>query len=291
MARMTMMPEGIKHPTAAQQWQYANFTNAYMFTEVLRSNKALTERIIRLCVPDLGDFEIIGFDREVTQQTSVLEKSGRLDVRIRLKDGRIILIEMQVRKQKYFVRRIRFYQSEADIESLDPGDEEYHLPDIIQISVCDFDPVGKGQYIYDFEYRDRREPGIRMNDGTRKIFLNIRGKNGEVTEEQKAFISYLRGRETEDALCGEIDDTVRQIKDNEDRRRNFMKLKDYLYEERVAAREEGLAEGRAEGKAEGKAEAIRELVLRKLDKGLTPEETAELFELPLETVKEIAAEA
>ncbi len=267
---------------------------SFIFTEVLRNDPGLTMKIIRMCVPDLEITEIVDLDREVTQQVSTFEKAGRLDVRVRLKDGRLVLIELQLRKQAWFVRRIRFYQSEADVESLEQGDEEYSLPDIIQISICDFDPVGEGKYIYDFEYRDREDSTVRMKDGTRKVFLNIRGERGQVSEEQKAFLDYLGGLETDDGLCGEIDDSVGRIKYNETRRRNFMKMKDYLYEERKAAREEGHAEGftegRAEGRAEGWDEAIRMMVLYKLEKGFSPEEIAGIDGTDIETVKKIAEE-
>ena len=65
-------------------------------------------------------------------------------------------------------------------------------------------------------------------------------------------------------------------------------------------REEGLAEGREEGRAEGHKEGIaegitegiaqrnRELVLRQAAKGLSYEEIADLNDLPVETVQEIA---
>lgn len=71
-----------------------------------------------------------------------------------------------------------------------------------------------------------------------------------------------------------------------------------IKEGREEGRKVGLAEGRAEGKAEGKAEGmelgsrakLRELTQKKLEKGLLPEEIAELFEEDVEIIRSLAQE-
>ena len=52
---------------------------------------------------------------------------------------------------------------------------------------------------------------------------------------------------------------------------------------------EGKIEGKLEGKIEGKMERNVELIRKKMFKGNTPEEIAEMLELPLERIKEISA--
>lgn len=71
-----------------------------------------------------------------------------------------------------------------------------------------------------------------------------------------------------------------------------------IKEGREEGRKVGLAEGRAEGRAEGKAEGmelgsrakLRELTQKKLEKGLLPEEIAELFEEDVEIIRSLAKE-
>lgn len=75
-------------------------------------------------------------------------------------------------------------------------------------------------------------------------------------------------------------------------------IKEGREEGRKVGLAEGRAEGRAEGKAEGKAEGmelgsrakLRELTQKKLEKGLLPEEIAELFEEDVEIIRSLAQE-
>ena len=284
--------------TVWEKWQYADFTHPFIFPEILRRNPDLTKQIIQMAAPDLKINQIELVEAEVRQPAVTYARTGRLDVKVTLDNGRLVLIELQMRKQKFFAYRVRYYQSEADVTSLPKGAPYDGLPNIIQISFCDFDPVGAGKYVYDFANRDRENPEIVLGDGTRKIFLNTKGYRGNVTKQQKEFLRYLSGAETDDELCGEIHDRIEDLKYNERVQGAFMKFEDYLREEKEASFDEGLEKGRAEGLEKGRAEGLekgadaklKEMVRKKLAKGLSVEAIAEALEESEDKIRELIEE-
>ena len=145
--------------------------------------------------------------------------------------------------------------------------------------------------------------------------------------EQRAFLDYLGGLETEDGTCEWIDDNVADIKYNEGAEDAYMTIEEYMEdeiefrtEERVAERLEeraaaiaeeraiaiaeeravAIAEERAvaiaekriaemlrEKEAELEAVVVRKMVLNQHNKGCAPEMIAEMDDILLEQVQEI----
>ena len=278
MVKLMKPPESDDHLTVWEKWQYADFTHPFIFPEILHRNLDLTKQIIQMAAPDLKINQIELVEAEVRQPAVTYARTGRLDVKVTLDNGRLVLIELQMRKQKFFAYRVRYYQSEADVTSLPKGAPYDGLPNIIQISFCDFDPVGAGKYVYDFANRDRENPEIVLGDGTRKIFLNTKGYRGNVTKQQKEFLRYLSGVETDDELCGEIHDRIEDLKYNERVQGAFMKFEDFLREEKEVSFEEG---------ADAK---LKEQVGKKLAKGLSVEAIAEALEESEDKIRELIEE-
>lgn len=240
--KMTFAPESRKL-TKEERWVYANFTNAYIFGTILKDNPDITKRIIELAVPDLPIDEIMDIDREERQETAALSKTTFLDVKVKLKNGKIVMIEMQVIKRDYFLRRLRYYRSQADVMALKDGDAYGELPDVIQIAICCFDPLGEGYYAYDCELYDKKSGKIMSENGQRIILLNAKGYNGKISEELKEFLSYIDGKESEGKLSEQIDDRVRKLKYDEARKAEYMLLKDWEDDIRFEERQEALKEG------------------------------------------------
>ena len=208
-----------------------------------------------------------------------------------LSDDTRVMIEMQVLSVEDFIKRMRYYRNEADFNHLKHGDSYGSLPNVIQIVVCLFDPVGAGRYIYDYEMRDRYTGEALDQNGQRIIFLNCKGYRGEITDEQLDFVNYLRGEEAFGNLIENIDAAVCEIKYDEDEKDAFMDLEDYVSDRTVIAREEGREEGIAEGREEGieKSIATSFTMLRSMGK---EEETAisllsENFKKTPEEIREI----
>ena len=284
--------------TKEEKWENAGFTDTFIFPEVLCSSKELTKKIIEMCVPDMEIAEILNIQREVHKEVSPFARFGRLDVTARLKDGTLVLIEMQVKANGLIQKRMRYYLGLTDTKNTPKGSKGDELPKVIQITFCDYDPYGLDCYVYRFSGYEDDHPGLVFGDGVTRVIMNIRGTEGNATKEQKEFLKYLRGMATEDELSAEVDDKVTEVKYNVDVKEAYMTLEDYIDDRKKEAQAEGhaegLAEGRAEGLAEGRAEglakgltegrlaAIRELVLRHAEKGLSIEDIAELDGITIE---------
>ena len=258
---MISAPKG-KTLTDEERWQYANFTNAFIFSAILQKNARITKDLIRLFVPDLPVRKIKSIRREERQDAYHDSKTTFLDAEVILKDGTAVMIEMQVLGADDFVKRMRYYRSEADVRHLGHGQPYGSLPAVVQIAICLFDPIGDGYFIYDCELCNRYDNQPVRDNEQRIIFINTTGNRGTMNIEQENFIRYLRGEAAAGDLVERIDTAVAELKNNESERKSFMRFEDLLRDNAAAVRKEALAEGMtkgmAKGMAKGKAEGISE---------------------------------
>ena len=119
----------------------------------------------------------------------------------------------------------------------------------------------------------------------RSAFLNTRGKNdGEVSKELVGFLRYVE--DTTDEMAADMDserikrihNRVRKVKASEEVGVKYMQAWEERYYDKEEARQEGLEEGRQEGREIGKQEAIKNLIRKKLKKGCSAEEIADILE-------------
>lgn len=90
------------------------------------------------------------------------QKQGILDMAMELKDGAKINIEMQVRRQKHWIRRILFYLAKMYTEDLKVGQDYGKLRRCVSISLLDFDLLEGEEYHW--KYRLRDEEGQELTD-------------------------------------------------------------------------------------------------------------------------------
>ena len=200
----------------------------------------------------IGNLEV---DREKSMIWHPEYKSIRLDVYAKDDENRRYNVEMQVASRPDLASRKRYYQSQMDRELLLAGHAYTELPDTYVIFVCDFDPVGRGKYLYTFENCCLEDGELKLNDGCRSLFLSTHGKNSdEVPAELVKFLEYLQageeGRDVKDAFVERLQASVHQVKTSREMEGRFMTLQEIIQDERAEAREEGKNEGKIEGKTE-----------------------------------------
>ena len=66
------------------------------------------------------------------------ERLIRLDLKARLGNGELALIEFQYKPEHHFFRRLLFYTSKTLVEHVKSGSHYEELPKVYTISVCDF---------------------------------------------------------------------------------------------------------------------------------------------------------
>ncbi len=98
--------------------------------------------------------------------------------------------------------------------------------------------------------------GVKLEDGTIKMFLSTKGEKDDVSKALKNFLDYVDGHAPADELMKEIDTEVMTVKSCDEWRREYMTLElEIKRREKLAA-----AEGEARGLAKGKIKNVKDML-------------------------------
>ena len=163
------------------------------------------------------------------------------------------LYEMEVQKKDTgnLIRRSRAYNSYIDSKVLPPGNLDYNsLNDVYIIMVMPFDLFGEGKYMYTFRMMSEEVPGLKLEDGATRIFLNTKGENPEeVSEELIDLLRYFENsneetiKNTKSDKVRQIHENVQRIKETEEVGIRLMNAWEEKMYDRIEAYEEGVQEG------------------------------------------------
>lgn len=133
---------------------------------------------------------------------------------------------------------------------------------------------------YTFSEQCEEISGLKLEDGTKKIFLNMSSKNG--TPELVSMLQYIKNTTIDnpeilvkDPRILELDEIVTEVKSSEEWEAVEMNI---------------LEIGIEHGIKKGVQQKLVELVEKKLKKGLSAAEIAELLEEDLETIQKIVVD-
>ena len=206
------------------------------------------------------------------------QRSIRLDAWAADETGRQFSTEMQNDTETDDVRRrSRYYQGLMDSPILKSGKKTRyrHLPSTVIIFITQEDIFGQDRAMYTFTEQCEEVPGLHLEDGTRKIFLNMSSRNGR--PELVSLLQYMKDSRLEnpavtvkDPRIVELDAVVSEVKQSEEWEEAKMSILSVGIER---GRAEGRARGRIEGRAAGNLEGKRESILALLGQlGPVPEE-------------------
>lgn len=152
------------------------------------------------------------------------ERGIRLDAWAVSEDSRHFATEIQNDSDIDDVRkRSRFYQGLLDSPILKSGRKtKYrHLPSTIVTFITQKDIFGKDRAMYTFTERCHEFPEMELEDGTKKIFLNMTSKNGR--DELVSFLQYCKNSTLDnpeitilDERLKTLDAIVAEVKQNEE---------------------------------------------------------------------------
>lgn len=171
---------------------------------------------------------------------------------------------------------------------LAPGTKDFNrLNEVTTILVAPFDIFGYDLYRYTFQEYCEEVPDLRLNDGSKRIFINTKGKNpAGFSREFLDFMDYINSTTDEVAEKSDserikvIHNRVKTIKDSEKMGVELMqKWKELAY-----AREDGWKEGNLMGIQKGKLETYRELLRDGL---ISPVEAAKRLQLSVQEVEQM----
>lgn len=221
---------------------------------------------------------------EVKVEQVILNKAGkraiRLDAWARSKDQRQFNMEMQNDSKSDDLRkRSRFYQSMIDTPILKSGKKTRYrnLPSTVIIFITQEDIFGKDLAKYTFTERCKEVESLELEDGTTKIFLNMESKNG--SQELISLLQYMKDTRidnpnivSKDSRILELDEIVQEVKSSEEWEAVKMNI---------------LEIGIQSGIEQGEKQKLTDQVNKKLKKGCTVEEIADMLEESVDTINEI----
>lgn len=228
-----------------------NLSDFALFLSVMK-NKRAYECTLSIILGEPG-IEL----EEVKVEHVVLNREGkraiRLDAWAKDRDSRQFDMEMQNDSGgDDLKKRSRFYQALLDAPILKSGKETKYrdLPYSVIIFITQDDIWKEDLAKYTFTEQCEEVPGLRLNDGTAKIFLKMASKNG--SKELVSLLKYMKDSRLDnpeilirDERIVELDRIVREVKESEEWEELQMDIMEYAMEKGI---EQGIERGIEQGK-------------------------------------------
>lgn len=237
---------------------------------------------------------------QVKVEQVVLNRSGkraiRLDAWAMDSKNRQINTEMQNDTAGDDVRkRARYYQGLMDSPVLKSGRETRYkqLPSTVIIFITKEDIFGRDLAKYTFTEQCEEVAGLHLEDGTKKIFVNMSSRQG--SPELVSLLQYMRETRmdnpaitVQDERIKRLDSIVNEVRQSEEWEAVKMNILQIGEEH---GKKIGQEIGKEIGKEIGRDMKLIEQVCRKLQKNKTPNQIAEELEEDEETVLAICRAA
>ena len=210
-------------------------TDNYMFQTVMTEPKHVRPLLEMIIGKKIRKIEVL--TPEKTVETGYDSRGIRMDVYVEDDENTVYDVEMQASRRRSLGKRFRYYISSIDVDIVNKGDDFGVLKDSFIIFITTYDPFDKGWYMYPFETICSWDNSVKMKDHAKRIILNTKGtkdKEGhEVSVEIKGMLSYMDGNTPDSDYAKMLDDAVKKVKNNQERRNEYMNLNLFAIDERV----------------------------------------------------------
>ena len=244
------MNDEMKKQLLPTDYQF-NLSDFALFLSVMKNKKAYED--VLSIILDEEDLAL----KEVKAEQVVLNESGRRAIRLDAwavdYADRQFNTEMQNDTAHDDVRkRARFYQGMIDTPLLKSGKQTRYknLPSTVIIFITQEDIFKRGLAKYTFSEQCEEIEGLKLGDGTKKLFLNMSSKNGR--PELVSLLQYMKNTTLDnpeiivkDRRIVELDRIVTEVKRSEEWEAVKMNILEI-----------GIAKGREEGHEAGVKEGI-----------------------------------
>ena len=215
-------------------------------------------------------------------QENASDKFNRVDIKAKNERGDIIIVEVQLTRQLYYLRRILYGVSKTITEHIGLGETYEEVKKVYSINIVYFD-LGQGSdYLYHgktvftgvhtgdlLKVNTREKEGIKMAMPTdvfpEYYIVRVNEFNDVARTPLEEWLDYLKNNRIKDDTCTPGLKEARQrllylTMSDADRKAYLAHMDNLRVQKDVldTAKLEGLAEGRAEGLAEGRAEGLAE---------------------------------
>ena len=257
-----------------------NLSNSFLFGEVMWDEETSKDVLEIILQKEIRKVVIVNKEQHFDSDTG--HKGIRLDIYIKDEENTVYNVEMQVENRYNIAKRSRHYQGVIDTKLLPAGEIDYNkLNNTYIIFICLFDLFGKDKFCYTFEERCAEDLSLRLGDGTKKIFLNTKGKNtDEVPAELSEFLKLIENTDIDQSELGceklkRLHQRVKTVKNNKEVEARYMTM--LLHDKEIAM------EAREEGREEGRNELVQNMLLENMNISFI----VKISKLPEEAVREI----
>lgn len=217
-----------------------------------------------------------------SNQASQSDKFNRVDIKAKNSKDEIILVEIQLTREVYFLERILYGVAKTITEHIQLGQKYDQVKKVYSISILYFD-LGKGDdYVYrgqtkflgltkkdTLQITTREQEAIRIK-APEEVFpeyylIRVNAFNKIAENHLEEWIKYLKdGYIDDNTTAPGLQEAKKKLEymamSQKEKDAYFEHLNDQMIQNDVmdTARAEGLAEGRAEGLAKGRAEGLAE---------------------------------
>ena len=248
-------------------------------------------------------------------QESAVDKFNRVDIKAKNEHGDIIIVEVQLTRQLYYLRRMLYGVSKAITEHIEIGNKYDKVKKVYSINILYFD-LGQGS---DYLYHGKTVfTGVHTGD---QLKVNTREADEiKMTVPEDVFPEYyiIRVNEFNDVARTPIEEWLDYLKNNrikddtstpglkEARQRllymtmtdaerkaydahmdDIMVQNDVLDTAKMEGRAEGRIEGRAEGRVEGRTEEKIEMAKKMKAMGMAIETISQISGLTAEQIEQL----
>ena len=234
----------------------------------------------------------------------------RIDLKARLGDGELALIEFQYKPEHHFFRRLLFYTSKTLVEHVKIGSQYNDLPKIYTISVCDFNLGSGDDYVYhgrqkfigvhskkELEFRpiDTKRLNLKLVDEIfpEYIIISLGNFPDKVHTQLDEWLYALKTGQVEEGFsapgldqAAERLDLLKMSREEKARYDRFSIDQRVVQNQNLAELAEAKAEAEALGLAKGKAEGLAKGKAEGLAKGLAEGKAEGLLEGKAEGLRE-----
>lgn len=162
--------------------KFASLKYDSIFREVFSHEEVLRQFISDVTGIPLGSIQSVRVTTPFLPKEYRKQKQGILDIALVLNDDTKMDIELQIRVQKYWIKRNLFYIAQMYTNDLQAGQEYEHLKKCITISILDFSLTEGEEYHSVYTLRDAAGRELTDLFEVHIIELNKKLKNNEAID-------------------------------------------------------------------------------------------------------------
>lgn len=217
-----------------------DFTDDFLFGKIMTTDLELARELVEIIL-NLRIREIRLAETQKSEKFTAIDRGVRYDVYIEDDKNTVYDIEMQTSAEANIGKRMRYYQGMIDLDTLEASDPFSKLKKSYIIFICTKKPTGLRPTLplYTFSSVCKEDSSVELGDDSYKVIVNADCSFEGVSSRLRNFLEYLKTQKTSDDFTKRIMNAVKESKNAEGWRVDYMTMLRKLAMEREEGREEG----------------------------------------------------